>query len=238
LSFVPIYALPDEHIFPDPELADPTGLIAVGGDLHPSRVLRGYATGIFPWYSEGQPILWHSPNPRFVLDIDQLHVGRTLRQTMKKRPYELTLDSAFPEVIAACAGSPRPGQDGTWITDDMEKAYVHLHALGFAHSVEAWQNGTLVGGLYGISLGSIFFGESMFSTASDASKIAFVALVQQLRRWGFDVVDSQVHTDHLARFGTREIPRREYLEQLRQCLRVETRQGPWGWDDDPYEPAL
>ena len=235
---MPIYALPDEHIFPDPELADPTGLIAVGGDLHPSRVLRGYASGIFPWYSEGQPILWHSPDPRFVLELDQLHVGRTLRQTMKKRPYQLTLDSAFGDVIAHCAETPRPGQDGTWITDEMEQTYNHLHDIGFAHSVEACQDGFLVGGLYGVSLGSIFFGESMFAHASDASKIAFVAFVRQLRRWDFDLLDSQVHTDHLARFGTHEITRTDYLGKLRECLTKPTRQGRWDWDDDPYEADL
>jgi len=232
---VPIYALPDEHIFPDPDLADTTGLIAVGGDLHPRRVLRGYAAGIFPWYSEGQPILWHSPDPRFVLELPELRVGRTLRQAMNKRPYELKLDSAFGDVIAGCADSPRPGQDGTWITNDMEQTYNDLHDLGFAHSVEAWDGDELVGGLYGVSLGSIFFGESMFARASDASKIALVALVAQLRRWNFELLDSQVHTDHLARFGTREIPRREYLRRLRSCLRVPTREGAWAWDTDPYE---
>ncbi len=232
---MPIYALPDEHIFPDPELADPTGLIAVGGDLHPSRLLRGYSLGIFPWYSEGQPILWHSPDPRFVLPLEELHVGRTLRQTLKKRPYELTVDSAFSDVIAACADTPRPGQDGTWITDEMEQAYNHLHGLGFAHSVEAWLDGDLVGGLYGVSLGRAFFGESMFAHSSDASKIAFVALVAQLRRWDFALLDSQVHTDHLERFGAREIPRADYLVRLRQALSAPTRQGRWTWDADPYE---
>jgi len=231
---VPIYALPDEHIFPDPELADPTGLIAVGGDLHPSRVLRGYASGIFPWYSEGQPILWHSPDPRFVLELDQLHVGRTLRQTMKKRPYQLTLDSAFGDVIAHCAETPRPGQDGTWITSEMGEAYTRLHQEGFAHSVEAWHDRELVGGLYGVSLGSIFFGESMFAARPDASKIAFVCLVQQLSRWGFSLLDSQVHTDHLDRFGARDIPRVDYLQALRQGLNTPTRRGTWRFEGDPY----
>jgi leucyl/phenylalanyl-tRNA---protein transferase len=231
---VPIYALPDEHVFPDPELADPSGLLAVGGDLHPARVLGGYALGIFPWYSQGQPILWHSPDPRFVLELDELHVGRTLRQTLRRRPYELSLDRAFDDVIARCAEAPRPGQDGTWITDDMEEAYRAMHELGFAHSAEAWLDGELVGGLYGVSLGGLFFGESMFARAPDASKCIFVALVRQLARWDFDLVDSQVYTDHLARFGAKEIPRSEYLQRLRAALERPTRVGSWRFDGDPW----
>lgn len=235
---MPIYALPEEHLFPDPELADDSGLIAVGGDLHPSRLLRGYSCGIFPWYSEGQPILWHSPDPRFVLDPKDLYVGRTLRQRIRKRPYRLTLDHAFDRVIKACALVPRPGQDGTWITADMEQAYNQLYDLGFAHSVEAWDGEELAGGLYGVSLGSIFFGESMFALAPDASKIAFVAAIGQLARWDFDLLDSQVYTDHLERFGADEIPRAEYLRRLKGYMRKPTRQGRWSWSDDPWEIAL
>ncbi len=227
---MPVYALPDEVLFPDPEAADPSGLLAVGGDLRPQRLLAAYAHGIFPWYSEGQPILWHSPDPRFVLFPGELHVTRTLRQSIRKQSYRLTLDSAFEEVISRCALVPRPGQWGTWITEEMEEGYVALHQLGFAHSVEAWLGDELVGGLYGVSLGSLFFGESMFATQKDASKVAFVGLVNQLIRWDFSLIDSQVHTDHLERFGCREIPRSEYLLLLAQGLEATTRRGPWAFD--------
>jgi len=234
---VPIYALPEEFVFPDPRRADESGLIAVGGDLHPERLLRGYAIGIFPWYSEGQPILWHSPDPRFVLEPDELKVARSLRQRLRKRPYTLKLDAAFDQVIARCAEVPRPGQDGTWITDAMREAYIRLHEEGFAHSVEAYEGDELVGGLYGVSLGGIFFGESMFALRPDASKVAFVCLVRELRRWGFSLVDSQVYTDHVARFGAREIPRDRYLRRLQECLKTPSRRGRWRFAGDPYSDA-
>lgn len=234
---MPIYALPEKHIFPDPELADESGLLAIGGDLDPARVLLGYSIGVFPWYSEGQPILWHSPDPRFVLNPHKLHVGRSLKQRMRQRPFKLSIDRAFPSVIQSCQKTPRPGQDGTWITGDMQDAYIALHEAGFAHSVEAWEGDELVGGLYGVSLGSVFFGESMFAKRPDASKIAFVALVRQLASWNFDLVDSQVHTEHLERFGAIEIDRRSYLDALRDCLQADTRCGPWEWASDPYELA-
>jgi len=229
---VTIFALPDEFLFPDPELADPSGLLAVGGDLQPRRLLEAYANGIFPWYSEGQPILWHSPDPRFVLFPEELRIARSLRQTIRKASYRISLDTAFQDVIRRCAEVPRPGQQGTWITDEMEEGYMELHRLGFAHSAEAWQDGELVGGLYGVSLGSIFFGESMFASQDDASKVAFVALVEQLRLWGFSLLDSQVHTEHLQRFGTREIPRSDYLVLLRKALDSATRRGPWAFDTE------
>jgi leucyl/phenylalanyl-tRNA--protein transferase len=235
---VPIYALPEDHIFPNPELADESGLLAVGGDLDPARVLLGYSIGVFPWYSEGQPILWHSPDPRFVLHPGDLHVGRSLRQRLKQRPYEISIDRDFSSVIQSCQKAPRPGQDGTWITGDMQDAYIALHEAGFAHSVEAWEEGELVGGLYGVSLGSVFFGESMFAKRPDASKVAFVALVQQLVNWNFDLLDSQVHTEHLERFGAYEIDRSSYLDVLSNCLDKDTRCGPWSWDSDPYDLAL
>ena len=231
---MPIYGLPEEHLFPDAEYADESGILAVGGDLHPARVLRGYAQGIFPWYSEGQPILWHSPDPRFVLRPEDLHVGRSLKQRIRRHPYELKIDAACPAVIAACKTSPRPGQEGTWITDEMEDCYVALHHAGFVHSVEAWEEGKIVGGLYGVSLGSIFFGESMFATRPDASKIAFVALVAQLSAWGFSLIDSQVHTEHVERFGGIEISRTDYLELLAEGMEEETEEGVWGFSDDPY----
>ncbi len=225
-----MFRLDDRPLFPDPELAHPSGVIAVGGDLAPHRLLRGYAAGIFPWYSEGQPILWHSPDPRFILEPGDLHVGRTLRNRMNRRPYRLTLDTAFEAVIAACSKVPRPGQEGTWITREMVDGYVGLYERGYAHSVEAWDDGKLVGGLYGVSLGGVFFGESMFALSPDASKIAFVALVRQLIRWGFDLLDSQVYTEHVERFGATEIPRKAYLARLRAGLRTPTRQGPWAFD--------
>jgi leucyl/phenylalanyl-tRNA--protein transferase len=232
---VPVFRLDERRIFPDPNMAHPSGVIAVGGDLAPGRVLRAYAVGIFPWYSEGQPILWHSPDPRFVLEPDRVHVGRTLRNRFKRRPYRITFDQAFERVIEGCAYADRPGQDGTWITDEMNRSYIGLFDMGYAHSVEAWEGDTLVGGLYGVSLGGIFFGESMFARADDASKIAFVALANQLVRWKFHLIDSQVHTEHLERFGAVEIARRDYLRRLRASLSVPTRQGRWSFDDHgPY----
>ena len=227
---MPIYALDGEVLFPDPEHADPSGLIAVGGDLEPSRLLQAYASGIFPWYSEGQPILWHSPDPRFVLFPNEMHVSRSLRQSMRKGTFRVTLDEAFEEVIHRCAGTPRPDQDGTWITDQMLNGYMDLHQLGFAHSAEAWSGDVLVGGLYGVSLGSLFFGESMFADRSDASKVAFATLVDQLLRWDFSLIDSQVHTDHLERFGAVEISRTRYLSLLRTALSEDTRRGRWSLD--------
>jgi leucyl/phenylalanyl-tRNA--protein transferase len=229
---MPVYRLGPELVFPPPEAADPDGILAVGGDLAPERLLLGYSQGIFPWYDERLPILWHSPDPRMVLPTRDLHVPQSLRKLMKRRPFRLTLDTAFDRVIRACARVPRPGQDGTWITDEMIEAYETLHALGFAHSVEAWEDDELVGGLYGVSLGHCFFGESMFTLRPDASKVAFVALVEQLDRWGIDLVDCQVHTEHLERFGAVEWPRARFLDRLADALRFETRRGRWEFDDD------
>jgi leucyl/phenylalanyl-tRNA--protein transferase len=222
----PVYRLDERLLFPPPEEAE-EGLLAVGGDLRPERLLLGYAGGIFPWYEEGQPILWHSPDPRFVLRAGDLHVPRSVERTIRRGTYRVTLDAAFGEVIAGCAAAPRPGQEGTWITREMREAYAALHELGFAHSVEAWEGGRLAGGLYGVSLGAAFFGESMFARAPDASKVAFVTLVRQLVRWGIDLVDCQVETEHLARFGARPWPRRRFLAALRRALRRPTRRGPW-----------
>lgn len=223
---MPVYRLDRTIAFPPPEHAE-DGLLAVGGDLRPERLLLAYASGIFPWYSAGQPILWHSPDPRMVLRVDELHVPARLARTLRKRHLRFTLDEAFAGVIQACANAPRPGQEDTWITAEMQEAYIALHELGFAHSVEAWETGQLVGGLYGVSLGAAFFGESMFSTVPDASKAAFVVLVGQLRQWGITLVDAQMHTPHLARFGATEWSREEYLGALRQCLRRPTLQGRW-----------
>jgi len=228
---MPVFALSDALNFPPPRLADPNGILAVGGDLRPERVLLAYRMGIFPWYDDELPILWHSPDPRMVLLAPELRIGRSLAKTLRRTPFRLTLDTAFREVITRCRRADRPDQDGTWITDEMVEAYVALHDLGYAHSVEAWKDEILVGGLYGISLGAAFFGESMFATAADASKVAFVTLVQQLLAWDIALVDCQVHTEHLARFGATEWPRRHYLDALEAALEVPTRRGPWRFDE-------
>jgi leucyl/phenylalanyl-tRNA---protein transferase len=213
--------------FPAPETADPNGIVCSGGNLSPGLLLSAYRRGIFPWFSEGEPLLWWSPDPRFVLFTDELHASETMRRLLRKRRYELSLDRDFPGVIRACSSSPRPGQDGTWITEGMIEAYIELHRLGYAHSVEARSGGELVGGLYGVSLGGMFFGESMFSRADDASKAAFIPLVWRLRDEGFTLIDSQVYTDHLAGLGAREIPRNEYLRLLADRLAARTRKGDW-----------
>ena len=195
---MPIYRLIEELVFPPPEYADPSGLLAVGGDLSSQRLLEAYRLGIFPWYSEDQPILWWSPDPRFVLELDQFQISRSLRKTLRRRIFHVTFDRVFEEVIAACATVPRDDQRGTWITPEMQQAYIDLHGLGYAHSVESWLDGQLVGGLYGVSLGKAFFGESMFHTVTDASKVALVHLVARLKRGGFQLLDAQFLTEHLS----------------------------------------
>ena len=213
--------------FPDPAHAHPSGLLAIGGDLSPSTLLAAYSMGIFPWYDEGEPILWWSPDPRFVLDLDRFHPGRSLLKTIRRGAYEVRADAAFPEVIARCARKVRRGQDGTWITDEMREAYNDLHRLGFAHSVEAYHEGRLAGGLYGISLGGYFCGESMFADRPDASKAALFHLVRTLEVWKFDFIDCQMRTEHLERLGAREIPRGEFLVRLRASLKKPARRGRW-----------
>lgn len=231
---MPVFQLDHEIAFPRPDLADDSGLLAVGGDLSVERLLLAYSLGIFPWYSEDLPILWHSPDPRMVLLPDDMHVGRSLKKTMRRGVYDVRLDTNFERVIRACAETYRPDQDGTWVTDDMQRAYIELHEQGFAHSVEAYRDGELVGGLYGVSLGAAFFGESMFAHAPDASKVAFATLVDQLRRWRFELIDCQVHTDHLARFGATEWPRPRFLEALDHALHARpTRRGYWALDRPP-----
>tara|TARA_R110002096_G_scaffold434832_1_gene658157 strand:- start:164472 stop:165170 length:699 start_codon:yes stop_codon:yes gene_type:complete len=227
-----VFRIDHRLVFPPPDLADENGLLAVGGDLSAERLVLAYSMGIFPWFDEGLPIMWHSPDPRMVLLPEDLRINRSLRKAIKRAPYRVTLDTAFHEVIAACAAIYRPGQGGTWITDDMIEAYDELHRQGYAHSIEAWQGDELVGGLYGVSLGSAFFGESMFALAPDASKIAFATLVTQLQNWGVDMVDCQVHTEHLENFGALEIPRRDFLERLQASLKAPTRLGPWLFDGE------
>ncbi|MDJ0847686.1 MAG: leucyl/phenylalanyl-tRNA--protein transferase [Myxococcota bacterium] len=229
---MPVYRIGSQLAFPPAEEADPDGLLAVGGDLSAERLLLAYSQGIFPWYEDGLPILWHSPDPRMVLLPAELHVPRSLRKVIRRRPFTLRLDTAFEAVVDECAIAERAGQRGTWITRDMREAYVALHTLGFAHSAEAWCGDELVGGLYGVSLGSSFFGESMFARRPDASKTAFVALVLQLERWGFELIDCQVHTEHLARFGAKEWRRSRFLATLRESLERPTRRGAWRFDPD------
>jgi leucyl/phenylalanyl-tRNA---protein transferase len=224
---VTVYRLPREPVFPDPERAEPDGLLAVGGDLSPRRLLAAYERGIFPWFSEKGPILWWSPDPRLVLRPEWLHLPRSLARTLRRGRYAVRADTAFAEVIARCAAARRPGQRGTWITPEMIAAYVRLHRMGFAHSFEAWEGEGLAGGLYGVSLGGAFFGESMFSERPDASKAAFAASVPWLADRGVALVDCQVRTEHLVRFGAREIPRAAFLAELRRALRRPTLQGKW-----------
>ncbi len=229
---MPLFQLTKELAFPRPEMAEPEGLLAVGGDLSVERLLLAYSLGIFPWFGAGDPILWWSPDPRMVLFPAEFHVSERLRRLHRQRKYRVTLDTAFPKVIAACADQPRSGQDGTWITREMEEAYVAVHEAGFAHSIECWDGSRLVGGLYGISLGAAFFGESMFSIEPNTSKLAIWFLVEQVRRWDFQLIDCQVHTPHLARLGARDVPRKRFLKILKDASARESRRGPWALDED------
>ncbi len=231
-----IFRLDHRLIFPPPQLAEDTGVLAVGGDVSEERLILAYSSGIFPWPHEGLPLLWHSPDPRTVLVPSEIHVGRSLEKSIRRGTYEVRLDTAFRQVMRGCSEKERPNQDGTWITDEMIEGYVALHRRGLAHSVEAWRGDELVGGLYGVSLGAAFFGESMFAEAPDASKVAFTTLVRQLDRWGFDFVDCQVHTEHLERFGAVEWSRTRFLAALKRALKKPNRVGPWRFDP-PHAPA-
>jgi leucyl/phenylalanyl-tRNA--protein transferase len=214
-----VYLLDERLRFPRPELADPSGLLAVGGDLSPRRLLLAYANAIFPWYDASQPILWHSPPWRMVVYPETFHVGRTTEKWVRREAYSLKWDTDFAGVLAGCGDTPRPGQNGTWLTPEMREAYLELHRLGHAHSAEAWQDGRLVGGLYGVVMGTVFFGESMFSHAPNASKVVFATLARRLFDWGYTFIDCQVYTDHLSRFGGVEVERSVYLEQLSVATR-------------------
>ena len=214
--------------FPPVELATPEGLLAVGGDLSSERLLQAYRQGIFPWYNPGQPILWWSPDPRTVLFPEKLRVSRSLAKTLRRNTYRVTMDMAFEQVIDACAAPRRNNlSGGTWITSEMRAAYCRLHREGYAHSVEVWSESTLVGGLYGVSLGGVFFGESMFSHQTDASKVALTSLVRQLQAWKFSVIDCQVASDHLFTLGAEEIPRSAFLALLETALTQPDHIGQW-----------
>jgi leucyl/phenylalanyl-tRNA--protein transferase len=224
---MPVYRLPRQLAFPDPAEADDSGLLAVGGDLSADRLLLAYRSGIFPWYEAGMPILWWSPDPRMILEPGALRVSRRLRRTLNKGPFTVRFDTAFPGVIRACAVARRKGQAGTWITPEMERAYIHLHELGYAHCIESWSDGELVGGLYGLHLGRAFCGESMFSNRPDASKAALVDLVGAREALGIDWIDCQVPSGHLKSLGAEEIPRAEYLRRLEEALRLPTERRRW-----------
>jgi leucyl/phenylalanyl-tRNA--protein transferase len=211
-------------------LRDPDGLLAVGGDLSPERLLNAYANGIFPWFSAGQPILWWSPDPRTVFRTDHIHLSTRLRRSLRHSSWQVRADSAFAQVLDACANSPRSGQDGTWITRTMRTAYLELHRLGHAHSVEVFDQETLVGGIYGVVIGRMFFGESMFSARSGGSKVALAALARQLQQWHWPLIDAQVDNPHLQRMGAESWPRSRFLEQI-QPLVADTAP-PQQWQDD------
>lgn len=215
-------------------LTKPNGLLAAGGDLTPQRLIEAYRCGIFPWFNAGEPILWWSPDPRMVLLPGELRISRSLNKALNKGNYKIRMDTAFSQVMQACA-APRKEQIGTWIHPEMVSAYAALHEIGLAHSVETWVDGELVGGLYGVSQGKMFFGESMFSRIPDASKIAFVHLVRQLQCWGFGMIDCQMKTAHLASFGAREIPRTEFSQRLRELINYSERIEKWRFDHESTE---
>ncbi len=212
-------------------LKEPNGLLAMGGDLTPARLLDAYRHGIFPWFNEDDPILWWSPDPRMVLFPQEFKVSRSLRKTLRAGKYEVRTDTAFERVMQACA-APRQGQHGTWIHPEMIAAYTELHKMGYAHSVEVWIGGELAGGLYGLAIGRMFFGESMFSRRSDASKIALAHLCTQLARWNFGMIDCQMNTRHLASLGAREIPRKEFVARLQELVHYANRESPWEFEHD------
>jgi leucyl/phenylalanyl-tRNA--protein transferase len=224
---MPVYALTDKLVFPDPNLATEDGLLAVGGDLSSERLILAYSQGIFPWFSEGDLILWWSPDPRMLLFPAKVKVSKSLKQTLRNKQFTVKFDSAFEEVIYNCSSVSRNDQDGTWITPEMKEAYISLFQLGFAHSVETYMDGKLAGGLYGISLGRAFFGESMFYRQRDASKIAFYYLVEKLIKWDFHFIDTQIETGHLKNFGAEFIPRKDFLALLENALNFQTIKGKW-----------
>jgi len=224
---VTVFLLTDKIAFPPAHLASKEGLLAVGGDLSRKRLLHAYRMGIFPWFSNDEPILWWSPDPRLVLYPHEIKISKTLKKIIRKGVFKVTMDTAFAQVITQCAQIRLQNNQGTWIVEDMIHAYCKLHESGFAHSVEAWYQGDLAGGLYGVSLGRCFFGESMFTRISNASNVALVKLVEYLNTLSFDMIDCQLTTQHLLRFGAREIPRVKFLKQLEKSLKASTKKGKW-----------
>jgi len=214
---MPLFALNKELIFPPVHLAEPDGLLAMGGDLSPERLLLAYRNGIFPWY-EGDPILWWSTDPRFILIPSEIKINRGITRLLKKNEFTFTINKAFAKVIHHCKEIKRPGQIGTWITDEVEKAYCKLHTLGHAHSAEVWKDDELVGGVYGIKMGKVFFGESMFSKVSNASRFAFVKYVQQLKEEGIELIDCQVYTEYLESLGAKMIDRKDFIKKLNELI--------------------
>lgn len=227
--------LTDSLAFPSTDAATEEGIVAVGGDVSPERLILAYSQGIFPWPMPGLPLLWFSPDPRFVLLPGRAHISRSLSKRLRRCPFEVRSDTAFAAVIAGCARTSRPRQRGTWITAELRAGYTRLHDLGLAHSIEAWEGEMLVGGLYGVSLGRAFFGESMFARRSDASKVAFAVLLAHLLEWEFHLIDCQVYTPHLERFGAELLPRADFLATLRSALSVPTRRGLWKLDMSPKD---
>lgn len=224
---MPVYLLSDELHFPPVHLATPEGLLAVGGDLSPPRLLLAYRNGIFPWYSEQDPILWWSPDPRALLYPREIRISRSLKKTLKKETFKVTIDTVFEDIIRSCARTRTEKGEGTWITNEMVSAYNRLHQLGYAHSIETWHQEKIVGGLYGVSLGRCFFGESMFSTMTDASKVALVRLCDLLIQKKIDFIDCQLPTHHLKSMGAREVSRSDFISQLQVSLDFPTMDGPW-----------
>lgn len=221
-----IFYLNEENVFPPVSFAQKNGILAIGGDLSPARLIAAYEKGIFPWYSQGDPIIWWSPDPRFVIFPEKIKISRSMKQEIRKGTFKITADRAFDQVIKACR-NPRKHESGTWITDDIVKGYTELHKLGYAHSIEAWKDEKLTGGLYGVSLGRCFFGESMFYTEPNSSKAAFITLAEKLASLNFDIIDCQVYTAHLESLGAVEIPREEFIAILNYSLTQETLKGNW-----------
>ncbi len=224
---MPVFLLSDKLIFPPPALAERDGLLAVGGDLSIERLILAYQMGIFPWFSDGEPILWWSPDPRLVLYPSELKVSRSLQKLMRQKKFRISMDTAFEAVMRECVSVRSERGEGTWITDEMLKAYCRLHSIGYAHSVEVWLDDVLAGGLYGVSLGRCFFGESMFTRIANASKVALVTLTKHLAAAGFELIDCQVKTEHLSRFGARLIPRKDFLRQIKRSMNFSTDPGKW-----------
>jgi leucyl/phenylalanyl-tRNA--protein transferase len=225
---MPVFHIPDDLIFPDPDLAEEDGLLGVGGDLKPERLLLAYRNGIFPWFSKGEPIMWWSPEPRCVLYPENLKVSTSLRQALRKGGYEVRFDTCFTDVIRHCSTTKRKGQRGTWIMKEMVEAYIRLHELGYAHSTEVFIGGELAGGLYGVAIGMTYSGESMFHLRPEASKIALYYLVQRLKDWKFPLIDCQVTNPHLLSLGAEEMPRKEFLKQMKKNREKKGHLGKWG----------